>query len=686
MSAERLRYVTLDVGGRPSVVLDMNDMSTMAIVRESFLVTYGQGGKQAVMSAADRRYGGEKQHGEVTANGQVTWKALIMGETADQCIAKIEALLAQMEANPSGMLLEWRPDGASQSSLYEVRGTASWSCKYEWVQFSGAQSMVFDLSVPVAPLARGLPMDILDSFTMDTRGDYTHDSGSQFDDKVVGGVLEAVANLSTEKRAIHTARGYSYGDNQQTLKGTPGATITGWKLGVVLKRISATTYIEVYVDDEGTPSRLRLDKVVAGARTNLASENLAARVSNGAAHWIRGRIEGNVIIREHFTAAPTPMGAPTTTTSTYTLSAGAEIETFGAGVKGAPGRVWIPKTAGASCDEYAVEPYTYRNATLPTALALGGSIPGDAPALADVTVTPTGGAAAPIWALLGWTPKLGSGLAAAPFGIIEAETFQELAGWSEAADAGARGGKVIRDAAALSTTVYFASWPVDPSLMARDAFTREIAVEVWARVLLAETIVTPSLTLSTRPEDGLSYGSARYTDEWGSGGKLLTPPSEASGETIRRMVRLGTLRMLVDPKRPRRWLLRLGGSVGAGSSGEWGVDDLVLVPATARACSPSGKANDSGYPKFVASTGETSKTIKSDLSALVAKPPAYGHPDHGLGGQLIEIPAGNAELLAKLSSLVPDDPTSNATTEQLAHSATVHVAVTPRWNLLRSGS
>jgi hypothetical protein len=40
----------------------------------------------------------------------------------------------------------------------------------------------------------------------------------------------------------------------------------------------------------------------------------------------------------------------------------------------------------------------------------------------------------------------------------------------------------------------------------------------------------------------------------------------------------------------------------------------------------------------------------------------------------------------KLSSLVPDDPTSDATSEQLAHTATVHVAVTPRWQLLRSGS
>jgi hypothetical protein len=680
--SEILRYVSLDVGGRPSVLLDLNDMSNFAMVRESFQVVFGQGGKQAVMSPADRRYGGERQHGEITPNGQLTWSALVMGATADATIATVESMLAQLEANPRELLLEWRPDGASQSSLFEVRGTASWECKYLWAQFAGAKSMVFNVSVPVAPLARGLPMDILDVFAVDTRGDYTYEAGALGNEEVAGGVLKAAANVNQENRAIHTARGYKYADNQQTVTCKPGATITEWKSGVVLKRGSVfSTYIEVYVEDNGTNSILKIDKVIEGARTNLATTNLVARVANGVTHWVRGRIEGNVVTAEYFTAAPTPMSAPTLTNN-HTLTAGAEIETFGAGIRGAPGRVWIPRTVGASVDEYAVEPYTYRNVTLPEKLLLGGVIPGDAPAKADITLTPSGGAGPPVWALLGWSAKPAAGLAAAPFGIIEAETAGDLSGWAVSTTAGYRGGKLLLDAAALSTDVYTASWPLDPSVMARDAFTTEIAVEVWARVFTTQTIVTPSLTLSVRPEDGLLYGAACYTDEWGSVGKLVTIPVG----TVTRMIRLGTLRMLVDPLRPRKWLLWLGGSVGAGSSGEWGVDYLVLVPAAARACSPSSKANDVGFPQFVASTAETSKTIKHDLSALVAKPPAFGHPDHGLGGQLLELPSGEAELLAKLSSLVPDDPTLPATSEQLAHSATVHAAVTPRWYLTRSGS
>jgi hypothetical protein len=678
--SETLRYVQLELGGRPSTVLDLNDMTSMAIVRKSFLVTFGQGGKQAVMSAADRRYGGEKQHGEVTANGQITWSALVMGASADAAIATVEALLAQAEANPIPLMLEWRAEGASQSALYDVRGTASWTSHYEWSQFAGAQSWVFDCSVPVAPLANGLPFDIVDLWAVDSRSDYTYDSGSSANEEVAGGALKAAASVSTEQRAIHTARGYSYGDNQQTIKAIPKATISGWKGGVILKRTAATTYIEAYVEDNGTNSILKIDKVVAGVRTNRATTNLVARVANGVSHWVRGRIEGNVITAEYFTGAPTPMGAPTLT-NTYTLTAGAEQEAFGAGVKGAPGRVWIPKTLGAEIDEYAVEPYTYRNQTLPQKLVLSGTIPGDAPALADVTLTASGGAAAPIWALLGWAKKPSAGTP--PFGIFEAEAAFGLSGWAVTANGGARGGSMLKDAAALSSDVYTAQWAVAPALMVPDAFASDVAIEVWARVMLASTIVTPTLTLAVNPEDGPSYGAPRYTDEWGSGGKLLTVPT---GAGIWRMVRLGTLRMSVDTLRSRAWYVTLSGSVGAGSSGEWGIDYLLMNASTARACSPSSKANDSSYPQFIASTAETGKTVRSDLSAVVAKPPAFGHPDHGLGGQLIELPAGEDELLVKLSSLVPDCPTSDATTEQLAHSATVHAAVTPRWYLTRSGS
>lgn len=681
---ELLRYVTLDVGGRPSVVLDLNDMTVLAIARESFKATPAS--KSRLMSAAERRYGGSRQVGEITDNGMVSWSTLVAGTTADTCIATLEGLLAQAEANPLPLLLEWRPDGASQSAYYDVRGTADWTSNYEWAQFAGAQSLIVEIAVPVAPLARGLPYDIFDGFDVDTRSDYTYDSGTAAQELVGNGLLGALSSPTVEKRAAHTARGYQYADSQQTIKGYCFTEAINFKLGVLIKRSSAATYLEAYVDDTGLESRLRIDKVIGGVRTNVATINLVARITPGTGNffWVRGRIEGNTVTAEYFATAntPTPMGTPTQTVS-YTLAVGEERTNFGAGVEGSPGRVWVPRTTFAAIMEYTVEPYSYRNQTLPETLVLGGTTPGDAPATADITVTPSGGAAAPLWGLLGWGRKPTVGLAEAPFGIIEAQTASNRSGWASEAVATARGGKMLRDTAALVSDVYTASWTVDPATLLAEDFTAEIAVEVWARVLIAPTIVTPTLTLSTRPEDGLSYGSARYTDEWGNIGRLLTVPT---GGSEWRFTRLGTLRMLVDPLRPRKWLLWLAGTVGAGTSGQWGVDYLILVPGGSRACSPSGKPNDAGYPPFVSSTGETSKTIKNDLSALVAKPPQFGHPDHGLGGQLLELPPGESQLLVKLSSLVPDDPTANTTSEQLAHTATVHVAVTPRWQLVRSGN
>jgi hypothetical protein len=666
-----LRYISLDVGGRPVVALDLNDTANFQVVSESFVVEPAS--KQPIMSTADRRYGGGTQVGETTDNGSVSWKALVTGGSYDGCLALVESMISHLEANPALLFLEWRPEGSSQSSLYDIRGTAGVKNSYLWKQFAGSQSWVFELSVPVAPLTRGLPMDILDLFAVDTRADYTYDSGAASNEEVIGGELRAAANVSTEQVAIHTARGYQYAANQQTAKGIPGATITGWKNGVVLKRSGSTTRIEVYVDDEGTNSRLRIDKVVGGVRTNLNTTNLPARVKNATAHWVRGRIEGNLISAEYFTSVPTPMGNPAWNLS-WTL-VGGDVATFGAAVKGSPGRVWIPKTVGAAVDEFSVEQYSFRNLSLPQLVTLDGAIPGDAPALADITITPSGGAAAPKFGLVAWGLKPSSGLAQAPFGILEAEAAATLTNMKVTADAEARGGsKIVTGSEPVAPS---ATWLIDPATMIADAFSCEIAIEVWTRVFVIKE-GSCSLTLSVGPEDGEAFGESRGTDEAQSVEPTVPTGLNASAW---RYVRLGVLRMRVDALRPRRWALRLGAAGTLGTA----VDYLLLAPALGRAASPTAKSHLSGYPSFISSMAETSKTIKADLSALVAKPPAFGYPDHGLGGQLIEIPPGEDQVLVKLSSQIPNDPLQNGS-EQLAHPASVHVQVTPRWNLVRSGS
>jgi hypothetical protein len=148
------------------------------------------------------------------------------------------------------------------------------------------------------------------------------------------------------------------------------------------------------------------------------------------------------------------------------------------------------------------------------------------------------------------------------------------------------------------------------------------------------------------------------------------------------MTRLGVIRMVVNPLAPRIWKLvpELVSSFG----GETALDYLLLCPATQRACSPSAKPLGDSYPSFIPTVLPSVKTIHSNLTAVTSKPGKSGHPDRGLGGQLLEVPPGETQMLIKLSSMVPDDPTASAVSEQLSHEAKVTVWATPRWYLART--
>jgi hypothetical protein len=317
----------------------------------------------------------------------------------------------------------------------------------------------------------------------------------------------------------------------------------------------------------------------------------------------------------------------------------------------------------------------------PAVVQLPSPVLGSAPALCDVQVATSGGAAAPVWALIGWTPRPSAPLAGsvAPFGVIEAETAGDLSGWAVAASASARGGQSLSHNTSGAVTLT-GSWLIDPSTMTPDGFSDEIDVEVWVRVWVDSTVVSPRLTLSLRSEDGTSFGGERFTAEYGSAGKSLVKPSTGGGW---RTARLGTISMPVDKVTPRRWKAWLTGTAAAGSSGFFSLDYLLMVPARGRALSPTHKANDSSYPKFIGSTAATKKTVRSDLTAVVASGSSNPVRDQGLGGSLLEIPTGAVDFLVKLSSRVPDDPTSDTTTDQLAHTADLRFDVTPRYFLAR---
>ena len=375
---------------RPTVEMELINGTTFFSEPDTVRIEPGE--PQLHQSASDRRYEGSHVVGERQPNARFSWTARILG-SADQVLSNAESLIAQISKVTPHRYVEFRPDGAAHSVFCELRGPATRTGARRRKELLHGAGVPIGIVLPVAPLVDWPSMDVADDFGVDSLADYTFDAGSGLV-SVSGGQVMPVGDHTAERRFWHSARGYSYGDHQATIKATPGTTLASFKAGRALKRRASNTYLDVYVDDDGAASRLRIDLVQGGVRANRASVNLAARIAAGTAFWVRGRVEGNTVHAEHFTAEATPMGAPANATS-YTLAAGAERTDFGEGAVGQIGTVWTPQHANARLDELRDEPYTFRNRSFPDTLQLNGDVPGTAPAKVDAVVTHSGGVNVP---------------------------------------------------------------------------------------------------------------------------------------------------------------------------------------------------------------------------------------------------------------------------------------------------
>jgi hypothetical protein len=692
---DTLRIVTFSTGGRPIERVNLNSApgTVTAYFRErgpgfQFVpaISSVQYSKQA------RRYGGARAVGETHENGSVGWTAYVRGATLAAAVQNVESLLTYINEQVRGRFVEWAPEGGL-STYFEIAGPGTWQPTYDPVEFVQTNAMRVQLSFPTLPLAQWARPSIIDDFSLDSRLDYTYDASTINDVNTQSGVLIPVvgAAITVERRARHTARGYTFLEGQATSIHTLGNTLSGYKAGVLLRATSATTYIEVYVDDNGTNSRLRIDEVIAGVRTNRATVNLAVRlVISSGAYAIRGRIQGNVVTAEHFFGA-TPMGTPNDTTS-YTLVTSPLSTT-----PGYSGWSWIPQHIFAFIDVFDFRTFVFRALSFPRVVQPTDAIPGTAPALADVSITTSGGSAAPAFALMSWQSRptlvadqggLGSTY---PFNILAAAGAGPPAGvllgivttsnWASTVDAGAITGSSQKDATVSGAETWQTTFAIDPSAVSPDSFTaNDLTAEVWARMQISSTVVTPTVILSARSGDGANFGTDRYSNEWGNVGRVLTVPTG----TIYRLYRLGTITVPADVTVRRTLLLTVTLSSAAGSTGSVALDYIAVHPARQRALSPTGKAQDATYPTFIVSTTQTTKTIRSNLSAITSSPPNPGMTDHGLGGSLIEPQQGLTDWLIKLSNVVPDDPAPTAVADQLQNTATFQVDVIPRSYMLRT--
>lgn len=150
--ADRRRIVRRPSSGTV-VVQDLDDQATYVQVRNSFKVSAPP--RQPIMARRQRRYGGARTVGENHDNGSIAFTSLVRGTSVDDCYAKAEALLSVLESPRTGLFFEWRPEGSTKSSFYEIRGPATWQLKdYDQRQMTAVRSMQLDVTIPVGPLVQ----------------------------------------------------------------------------------------------------------------------------------------------------------------------------------------------------------------------------------------------------------------------------------------------------------------------------------------------------------------------------------------------------------------------------------------------------------------------------------------------------------------------------------------------------
>lgn len=370
-------------------------------------------------------------------NRQANFTFLGTGTDKDDMAALMSQLSAAVDrCRRYGGVITFREHDQSYRQHYEVLVGAISLAEWGTNESELRDGFRPAISATVEPYIYGDEMDFLDDFTEDLIStQYEADAGALTNVLPADGLLASAASPTTENRLIVTGPGYQMGDHQCRVKLQPGATITSLKGGVVIKRIDAANYLEVYLDDNGTNSRLRIDKVVEGARTNLASENLSARMSAGYGQWtVQGRIEGNVVFAECY--LPTNSYLFTWPAADndldYTLT-GDEADTFGIGARGLGGITFTPQDSAAALSDLRVEPFTYLSHDRSTILC-DGEIPGDAPAICDVAVTYPSGGNAQAFGMIAWSERPDSFSYVGNWGF-EASTAR----WSVAAVSGVTG-------------------------------------------------------------------------------------------------------------------------------------------------------------------------------------------------------------------------------------------------------
>lgn len=223
--SDRHRIVTLPEDGRAPVVLaDLAVEGEMYPTRDTFTITPPP--KQPLASQRPGRWGGHRVVGESHDNGQISVRLLVKGTTADEALERVSDALSTIDAHAGDVYYELRPDGASRSTYFELRGPASYEPGYRAIQFFGARSMELGVSFPVAPLALGDRMDIWEDFAP---------RGNVLAENLILNPIFGLGVATVDGAAYWTAAesaGFTPGAGHQTVALIPSTTRYGYRINV----------------------------------------------------------------------------------------------------------------------------------------------------------------------------------------------------------------------------------------------------------------------------------------------------------------------------------------------------------------------------------------------------------------------------------------------------------------------
>jgi hypothetical protein len=414
------------------------------------------------------------------------------------------------------------------------------------------------------PYGRGPEMTVAtDSFNPLISANYTVDAGalSNFSWGATG--LSAASNLTTENRFLYQGEYPMFsGEVQATF--TPKATISGFKGGVILERGDSTDYLEGYVTDNGTSSFLKVDKIVAGSRTNVLSATLASRIVNGTAYTVRLRTQrqnnvDNVYAEYFISAAPGATTAPTNTLGPYVIT----DAIFSALTPGSAGIVFTPQTSAALATSLIISPYLARERTLPVLRFGLAGVPGTAPGLGRMIVQDDSGNDQ-YWTRWGQQHDRLSRMASTTDFFYEAEALTPVNGASVVTgNAGASGGNVVRQTGLTNT---FAAM-LTTQLTGGGAQLAHIGdFEVWARVFNAAA----------------NTGTVDLALRWSTGDLEQFIVNTAVPEPTKgsyAMIKLGTVHLPTTTAGTQQWQGQiLANSTHVGDTLD--IDNIFLVPLT----------------------------------------------------------------------------------------------------------